>query len=142
MRCDMCGKRVSCDNHYILYVDKVSEDGQETFERIYLCEPCYAILENFMNSQFIANIKKWLPPREEKTIAPTVTDKQSKYILQLTKKVAAAENKSIEEIGKELFQKYGKKLEEMIIGEASEVIEYLQDRLNKAKAKKKGKVGK
>jgi len=135
MRCDMCGSKINIQKHFILYIDWVSEEGQDTSDRLYLCESCYAILRSFISGQFWANMEKQIAGKKEKTVTPTVTDKQSKYVEQLSKRLADIENKSLEEIGQELYQKFGKKLPEMNITEASQVIEYLKDRLNKAKKK-------
>jgi len=64
-----------------------------------------------------------------------VTPNQYKYIHTLMKILSDAENKDVDEISNEIYRKYGKKITDLSINEASELIDYLKDRIRKARKK-------
>jgi len=69
-------------------------------------------------------------------ISTGITPNQYKYIYTLINRLSDAEKKSVEEISNELYKKYGKKLTEFSVGEASELIDYLKERIKKARKKR------
>lgn len=68
-------------------------------------------------------------------ISGNITPNQYKYIYTLINRLSDAEKKSVDEINRELYSKYKKKLTEFSISEASELIDYLKERIKKARKK-------
>ena len=68
-------------------------------------------------------------------LSQKITPNQHKYIHTLMKILSDAENKDVDEISNEIYRKYGKKITDLSINEASELIDYLKDRIRKARKK-------
>ena len=68
-------------------------------------------------------------------ISTGITPNQYKYIYTLINRLSDAEKKSVDEINRELYNKYKKKLTEFSISEASELIDYLKERIKRARKK-------